>query len=103
VNTKIVELTNKITVIDEKVDCVPSTTNDLCNNSSTSNVSVSDGHIKEKRCSFESMLQAWQNYCNENNTTSVSKSEFKLNGWVRDTRKAYKQYINNKPSTVNKE
>ncbi len=49
------------------------------------------------------MLQAWQFYYKENNTTLVPKSEFKLNGWVRDTRKANKQYINNEQSTMNKE
>jgi hypothetical protein len=34
-------------------------------------------------------LQAWQSYCDKNNTTLVPKSEFKLNGWVKDTRKEY--------------
>jgi hypothetical protein len=46
-----------------------------------------------KTCIF--MLQAWKSYCKEHNTTLVLKSEFKLYGWVRDTKKAYKQYINN--------
>ncbi len=49
------------------------------------------------------MLQAWQFYYKENDTTLVPKSEFKLNGWVRDTRKANKRYINNEQSTMNKE
>jgi hypothetical protein len=47
------------------------------------------------------MLQAWQSYCNVNKTTHVPKSEFKLNGWVRDIRKAYKHSMNKKPSTMN--
>jgi hypothetical protein len=49
------------------------------------------------------MLQAWQSYCKENNTTHVTKSEFKLNGWVRDIRRAYRQYMNNKPLAMNKQ
>jgi hypothetical protein len=49
------------------------------------------------------MLQAWQSICKENNTTHVPKSQFKLNGWVRDIRKACKQYINDKPFTMKKE
>jgi hypothetical protein len=35
--------------------------------------------------------------------TIIPKAETKLSGWVRDTRKAYKQYINNEPSTMTKE
>jgi hypothetical protein len=35
--------------------------------------------------------------------TIIPKAETKLSGWVRDTQKAYKQYINNKPSTMTKE
>jgi hypothetical protein len=103
VKTKLDEFGNKITILDEKVDSVQSFTNDLHNNSSTSIVAISGGQIKTKCCTFESMLQAWQSYCKENNTRFVPKSEFKLNGWVRDTTKAHKQYINNKPSTINKE
>ena len=49
------------------------------------------------------MLQTWQSYCKDNNTTIIPKTETKLSGWARDTRKAYKQYINNKPSTMTKE
>jgi hypothetical protein len=37
------------------------------------------------------------------NTKIIPKTETKLSGWVRDTQKAYKQYINNKPSTMIKE
>jgi hypothetical protein len=85
-----------------KVDSVQSFTNDLQNNSSTSNIVISGGHIEAKQYNLELMLQAWQFYCKENNTL-VPKSEFKLNGWVRDTRKADRKYINNKPSTMNKE
>jgi len=49
------------------------------------------------------MLQTWQSYCKDNNTTIIPKTETILSGWVRDTRKAYKQYINNEPSTMTKE
>jgi predicted nucleic acid-binding Zn-ribbon protein len=59
VNTKLDEFSNKITVLDEKAVSVQSFTNDLCNNSSTSNVAISGGHIKTKHCTFKSMLQAW--------------------------------------------
>jgi hypothetical protein len=79
VKTKLDEFGNKITILDEKVDSVQSFTNDLHNNSSTSIVAISGGQIKTKCCTFESMLQAWQS----NKTTLLSKSEFKLNGWVK--------------------
>jgi hypothetical protein len=49
------------------------------------------------------MLQTWQSYCKDNNTTIIPKTETKLSSWVRDTQKAYKQYINNKTSTMTKE
>jgi hypothetical protein len=49
------------------------------------------------------MLQTWQSYCKDNNMTIIPKAETKLSGWVRDTQKAYKQYINNEPSTMTKE
>jgi hypothetical protein len=49
------------------------------------------------------MLQTWQSYCKDNNTTIIPKTENKLSSWARDTQKAYKQYINNKPSTMTKE
>jgi hypothetical protein len=49
------------------------------------------------------MLQTWQSYCKENNMTIIPKAETNLSGWVRDTRKAYKQYVNNEPSTMTKE
>jgi hypothetical protein len=53
---------------------VHSFTNDLHNNSSTSNIAILGGHTKAKWCTFESILQAWQSYCKENNTTFVLKS-----------------------------
>jgi hypothetical protein len=49
VNTKLDEFSNKITVLDEKVDSVQSFTNDFRNNSSTSNVAITGGHIKAMR------------------------------------------------------
>jgi hypothetical protein len=49
------------------------------------------------------MLQTWQSYCKDKNKTIIPKAETKLSGWVQDTRKAYKQYINNEPSTMTKE
>ncbi len=57
---------------------------------------------KTKWFPFESMLQTWQSYCKDNNMTIIPKAETNLSGWVRDTRKAYKQYINNEPSTMTK-
>jgi hypothetical protein len=48
------------------------------------------------------MLQTWQSYCKDNNTTIIPKTENKLSSWARDTQKAYKQYINNKPSIMTK-
>jgi phage-related minor tail protein len=47
-NTKVDELTNKITLLDGKVDSVHSFTNDLHNNSSTSNIAILGGHTKAK-------------------------------------------------------
>ncbi len=47
-HSKIDELANKITVLYEKVDSVHSITNDFNNNTSTSNVAISGGHIKTK-------------------------------------------------------
>jgi hypothetical protein len=35
--------------------------------------------------------------------TIIPKAETKFSGWVHDTQKAYKQYINNEPSTMTKE
>jgi len=60
VNTLLDESSNKITALDEKVDSVQSFTNDLHNNSSTSNITISGGHIKVKQCTFKSMLHAGQ-------------------------------------------
>jgi hypothetical protein len=78
-------------------------TNDLHTTSPTINVAAPDTPAKKKRFSFESILHTWQSYCKDNNTTIIPKAETKLSGWVRDTRKAYKQYINNGPSTMTKE
>jgi hypothetical protein len=58
-NTKVIDkLSNKITVLDEKKDSVQSFTTDLHNNSSTSNLAISGGHVKAIQCTFESMIQA---------------------------------------------
>jgi Skp family chaperone for outer membrane proteins len=92
VNTKLDSFSDKIQVLDEKIDSVQSFTNDLQNNSSTG-----------KRVTFESMLQAWQTYTTEHNTTQIPKSEGKLNTWARDMRKAYKNFKNNKKSTMTKQ
>jgi hypothetical protein len=48
-NTKVDKITNKVTVLDENVVSVHSFTNDLFNNSSTSNIAISGGHIKTKQ------------------------------------------------------
>jgi hypothetical protein len=103
VNTKLEEINNKITILNEKVDSILSIANDLHTTSPTINDAAPDTPAKTKRVPFESMLQTWQSYCKDNNTTIIPKNETKLSGWIRDTRKAYKQYINNKPSTMTKE
>jgi archaellum component FlaC len=48
-NTKVDKITNRVTVLDENVVSVHSFTNDLFNNSSTSNIAISGGHIKTKQ------------------------------------------------------
>jgi len=103
VHTQLEEFNNKITNLDEKVDSILSIANDLHTTSPTINDAAPDTPAKTKQFPFESMLQTWQSYCKDNNTTIIPKAETKLSGWVRDTRKAYKQYINNEPSTMTKE
>jgi len=103
VNSKLEEFNNKITNLDEKVDSILSIANDLHTTSPTINVAAPDTPAKKKRFSFESMLQTWQSYCKDNNMKIIPKAETKLSGWVQDTQKAYKQYINNEPSTMTKE
>jgi len=103
VNTKLEEFNNKITNLDEKVDSILSIANDLHTTSPTINDAAPDTPAKTKQFPFELMLQTWQSYCKDNNMTIIPKAETKLSGWVRDTQKAYKQYINNKPSTMTKE
>jgi len=99
VNTKLEELNNKIKILNENVDSILSIANDLHTTSPTINDAAPDTPAKTKQKPFESMLQTWQSYYKDNNTTIIPKAETKLSGWVRDTRKAYKKYINNKPST----
>jgi len=103
VHTQLEEFNNKITNLDEKVDSILSIANDLHTTSPTINVAAPDTPAKKKRFSFESMLQTWQSYCKDNNMTIIPKAKTKLSGWVGDTQKAYKQYINNEPSTMTKE
>jgi len=95
VHTQLEEFNNKITNLDEKVESILSIVNNLHTTSPTVNVAAPDTPKKTKRFPFESMLQTWQSYCKDNNTTIIPKAETKLSGWVRDTRKAYKQYVNN--------
>jgi hypothetical protein len=102
-NDRYNDLNNKITILNEKVDSILSIANDLHTTSPTIHDAAPDTPKKTKRFPFESMLQTWQSYCKDNNTTIIPKAETKLSGWVRDTRKAYKQYINNEPSTMTKE
>ncbi len=73
VNTKLERFNNKITILDEKVDSILSIANDLHTPSPTIDVAV------------QSMLESWQSYCKDNNTTIIPKIETKLSGWVRDT------------------
>ena len=103
VHTQLEEFNNKITILNEKVDSILSIANDLHTTSPTINVAAPDTPAKKKRFSFESMLQTWQSYCKDNNMKIIPKAETKLSGWVQDTWKAYKQYINNELSTMTKE
>jgi hypothetical protein len=82
VNTKLEEFDNKFTNLDEKVDSILSIANDLHTTSPSINVAPPDTPKKTKRFPFESMLQIWQSYCKDNNTTIIPKAETKLSGWV---------------------
>jgi hypothetical protein len=103
VNTKLEEFNNKFTILNEKVDSILSIANDFHTTSPTINVAVPENPAKTKWFPFESMLQTWQSYCKDNNMTIIPNTETKLSGWVQDTWKAYKQYINNELSTMTKE
>jgi hypothetical protein len=103
VNTKLEEFNNKITILNNKVDSILSTANDLHTTSPTINDAAPDTPAKTKQFPFDLMPQTWLFYCKDNNMTIIPKAETKLSGWVRDTWKAYKQYINNEPSTMTKE
>jgi hypothetical protein len=63
----------------------------------------STGSIKPKRATFKSMLDEWHKYTKEHNTMQIPTSVVKLNAWARDTRKAYRDFKSNKPSTMNKQ
>jgi len=91
INDRYNDLNNKIKILDEKVESILLIVNNLHTTSPTVNVAAPDTPQKTKRFPFESMLQTWQSYCKDNNTTIIPKAETKLSGWVRDTRKAYKQ------------
>jgi len=103
INDRYTDLNNKITNLNEKVESIISIVNNLHTTSPTVNDAAPDTPKKTKRFPFETMLQTWQSYCKDNNTTIIPKAETKLSGWVRDTRRAYKQYVNNEPSTMTKE
>jgi hypothetical protein len=92
VETKVGGISKNITVVVEKVNSVHSFTDQYQINLSTG-----------KRATFKSMLQAWQTYTKDNNTAQIPKSEVKLNTWARDMRKAYRDYKNNKKSTMTKQ
>jgi hypothetical protein len=47
------------------------------------------------------LLNPCYRHGNPNAKKFAPKTEFKLYGWVRETRKAYKQYVNNKSSIMN--
>jgi type IV secretory pathway VirJ component len=83
----------KVTTATMKVDKDPS----------TSNVAISAGPINTKQVTFKSMLDNWLAYTKKHNTTQIPKSEGKLYAWARDTRKAHRAYMNNKPSSMNKQ
>jgi oligoendopeptidase F len=82
VHTQLEEFNNKITNLDEKVDSILSIANDLHTTSPTINDAAPDTPAKTKQFPFESMLQTWQSYCKDNNTTIIPKAETKLSGWV---------------------
>jgi hypothetical protein len=87
-----------IAVLEDKIETVQSS-KELRN----SNVAVKCGHCKAKGCTFNLMLQTQRSYCEENHTSAMPKSELNFNGWVRDTRNAYKQFINEEPPRIIKE
>jgi hypothetical protein len=65
VNTKLEEFSNKITILNEKVDSILSIANDLHTNSPTINVAVPENPVKTKCFPFASMLETWQSYCKD--------------------------------------
>ena len=82
VHTQLEEFNNKITILNEKVDSILSIAIDLHTTSPTVNVAAPDTPKKTKRFPFETMLQTWQSYCKDNNTTIIPKAETKLSSWV---------------------
>ena len=82
VHTQLEEFNNKITILNEKVDSILSIANDLHTTSPSINVAPPDTPKKTKQFPFERMLQTWQSYCKDNNTTIIPKAETKLSGWV---------------------
>jgi regulator of replication initiation timing len=85
VHTQLEEFNNKFTILNEKVDSILSIANELHTTSPTIHDAAPDTPKMTKRFPFESMLQTWQSYCKDNNTTIIPKAETKLSGWVRDT------------------
>ena len=81
-NDRYNDLNNKITNLDEKVESILSIVNNLQTTSPTVNDAAPDTPKKTKRFPFESMLQTWQSYCKDNNTTIIPKAETKLSSWV---------------------
>jgi hypothetical protein len=90
------QLDSKVVALENKIECLEASMDHPVNKDEKD---VSTG-LGIKRATFDFMLESWINYCKRNNTTVIPKSETKLNGWVRDTRKAYKKFLNNQPCTM---
>jgi hypothetical protein len=80
INDRYNDLNNKFAILNEKVESILSVVNNLHTTSPTVNDAAPDTPKKTKQFPFESMLQTWQSYCKENNTTIIPKAETKLSG-----------------------
>ena len=99
VTTRFDQLDSKVSALENKIESLETS---IDHPVSQDEHGVSTG-MGIKRASFDFMLDSWINYCKRNKTNVVPKAETKLNGWVRDTRKAYRNFLNNEPCTMTAE
>jgi hypothetical protein len=99
VTTRFDQLVSKVAALENKIESLETS---IDHPVSQDEHGVSTG-MGIKRASFDFMLDSWINYCKRNKTNVVPKAETKLNGWVRDTRKAYRNFLNNEPCTMTAE